>query len=239
MQCTITHSSQPTGLAPCRASKAHPWPRASPRVHWPRARQSWQSTLPVPADASSYSMYKMHGQPPLCLDGSLLLSWGGLISMAGRDLPCPALPSSCLSMPSHPIPSHPVHTCTFPPPPLASNQRHQIQRVHTCTVEPRSLPPCCKSPSLSSLQFPASSNPTFRPLSTNAHQNPKIPLNLSESSVRRVATVPPSGQFAHRPPCISDHLVSRLLLLPSSATLCWAGTLGPRLAVSCEQPTRL
>lgn len=230
MQCTITHSSQPPPVAhPRRIPGSH----ASPRVHWPPARQSWQSTLPVPADASMVSVQDvctrcMASRP--CVSPARFYCLGGG-AKSGRT-------RSALSCPLHvsmlfpPIPSS-----TYIPPLCLWHQIIGIKFDSRASF----FPPCCKSPSLSSLQFPASFSPTLpQPhIREKAHTKSEIPLNLSESSVRRVATVPPSCQFAHGPLCICDHLVSRPLLLPPSATLLLGWNARPPFGRVLRATTRL
>lgn len=227
------HHHAQLATSPCRASKAHPWLSRIPT-------RPLASRPPIVAKhftrpgrrvngLRTGCMYKMHGQPPVCLAGSLLLSWGGR-NLGERDLPFPALfMSRCSSLPSHPV-------LTFPPLCLW----HQIIGIK---FDSRAsfFPPCCKSPSLSSLQFPASFSPTLpQPhIREKAHTKSEIPLNLSESSVRRVATVPPSCQFAHGPLCICDHLVSRPLLLPPSATLLLGWNARPPFGRVLRATTRL
>ncbi|KAK0758875.1 hypothetical protein N5P37_008361, partial [Trichoderma harzianum] len=149
---------------------------------------------------SPYRMYVQDAWPAARVSRRLAFIVLGGRNLGERDLPFPALfMSRCSSLPSHPV-------LTFPP--SVSGIKSTASNL---IAEPRSSPPA----------FPASFSPTLpQPhIREKAHTKSEIPLNLSESSVRRVATVPPSCQFAHGPLCICDHLVSRPLLLPPSATL--------------------
>lgn len=118
------HHHAQLATSPCRASKAHPWLSRIPT-------RPLASRPPIVAKhftrpgrrvngLRTGCMYKMHGQPPVCLAGSLLLSWGGGEIWANEI--CPFLPSSCLDA----LPSHPIQYLHSPPLSLASNHRHQI-----------------------------------------------------------------------------------------------------------------
>lgn len=123
------HHHAQLATSPVAHPRRIPGSHASPRVHWPPARQSWQSTLPVPADASSYSSVQDARRCTRCMASRPCVSPARFYCLGGRnlderDLPCPSLfMSRCSSLPSHPILSS-----TYIPPPLslASNQRHQI-----------------------------------------------------------------------------------------------------------------
>lgn len=207
----LTHPHASIGLPPANRGKA---------LYPSRQTRQW----------SPYRMYVQDAWPAARVSRRLaFIVLGGAKSGRTRSaLSCPLH----VSMLFPPIPSS-----TYIPPLCLWHQIIGIKFDSRASF----FPPCCKSPSLSSLQFPASFSPTLpQPhIREKAHTKSEIPLNLSESSVRRVATVPPSCQFAHGPLCICDHLVSRPLLLPPSATLLLGWNARPPFGRVLRATTRL